>query len=149
MARRVTSLVGVPLCRVLIVDDQPGFRRAARALLESRGYAVAGEADGLRAALDAVARLAPDAVLLDVCLGCECGFDVARALTCAAPALPVLLVSADAVADCPARISECGARGFVLKDRLADADLGALWAPATRSAGGTPAAASALRQSPD
>lgn len=31
--------------RVLVVDDHPGFRRAARALLGACGFLVVGEAD--------------------------------------------------------------------------------------------------------
>jgi CheY-like chemotaxis protein len=45
--------------RVLVVDDQPAFRAAARQLLERRGYAVVAEAGSAAAALDAVERFAP------------------------------------------------------------------------------------------
>src|SRR5689334_13028061 len=112
--------------RVLIVDDQPVFRRAARDLLEARGYTVVGEADGLAAALEALDRCAPDAVLLDVHLGAECGFAAAHALVRARPGLSVVLVSADELED-PARVGTCGARGFVLKPCLSHVDLDALW----------------------
>jgi DNA-binding NarL/FixJ family response regulator len=51
---------------VLIVDDHPGFRAQARALLAAAGYEVVGEAadgeSGVRVAMD----LSPDVVLLDV-----------------------------------------------------------------------------------
>jgi DNA-binding NarL/FixJ family response regulator len=85
----------MPPTRVLIIDDQPVFRGVARELLETRGYAVVGEADCMTSALEAVGRCAPDAVLLDVCLGEESGFDVAHALTGVAPDLAVPPVSAD------------------------------------------------------
>lgn len=78
--------------RVLIVDDHPGFRAAARELLLARGYTGVAEADGESSALEAVARFAPDLVMLDVILERENGFDVARALTRAQPNLGVLLV---------------------------------------------------------
>jgi len=116
--------------RVLIVDDQPVFRRAARALLEARGYTVAGEASCAAAALEAADRLAPDAVLLDVRLGDDSGHDVARALTARDPALAVVLVSVLDHGDEERRASECGARGFLLKARLAVTDLGRFWPPA-------------------
>src|SRR4051812_39498658 len=81
MGRRVGrgTIDGVPAQRprVVIVDDHPAFRRAARALLDARGFTVVGEASESTAAQTLVARLAPDAVLLDVGLGAECGFDVA------------------------------------------------------------------------
>jgi DNA-binding NarL/FixJ family response regulator len=54
---------------VLIVDDHPGFRQAARALLAARGFAVVAETDCAVGALHVAARLEPDAVLLDVRLG--------------------------------------------------------------------------------
>src|SRR4051794_1775142 len=71
----------MPSTRVLIVDDQPVFRQVACDLLEARGYAVVAEAEGLATALEALGHSRPDAVLLDVCLDEENGFDVARALT--------------------------------------------------------------------
>ena len=122
----------MPSTRVLIVDDQPEFRQVARDLLETRGYAVVAEAEGVVTALEALGRCAPDAVLLDVGLGEESGFDVARALTDARPGLAVVLVSADDGYACCALVRESGACGFVPKARLVDADLGTMW----RQAGG-------------
>jgi DNA-binding NarL/FixJ family response regulator len=113
--------------RVLIVDDQPSFRGMARRVLEWRGYVVAGEAGSAAAATAAAQRLAPDAVLLDVCLGQESGFDVACALTKAHPELAVLLVSSIDYGQCKSLLRACGARGFVLKCDLGHADLAAFW----------------------
>src|SRR3954464_12999294 len=131
----------MPRTRVLIVDDQPAFRRAARDVLEARGYAVVAEADGQAAALDAVARCTPDAVLLDVCLGSESGFDVAPALLRAAPHLAVLMVSAEERQGCAQRVRASGARGFVAKARLAEVDLATYW----RGAEGLSGAGSGVR----
>jgi DNA-binding NarL/FixJ family response regulator len=114
--------------RVLIVDDQPSFRQAARELLEHRGYVVVGEASGAVDAEDAVARLAPAAVLLDVRLGEANGFEVAHTLTRAHPRLAVLLVTADeAHAQRHALAAASGARGIVLKSKLAGVDLTRFW----------------------
>jgi two-component system nitrate/nitrite response regulator NarL len=120
-------MVYMPSTRVLIVDDQPVFRRVARDLLKARGYVVVAEADGADTAMEALRRWMPDAVLLDVCLGEESGFDVARTLTGAAPDVAVLLASAEDRWVCRESVRECGARGFVLKARLVDADLGTFW----------------------
>ena len=111
---------GVP-ARILIVDDHPMFRRAARELLHARGYDVIAEADSPRNALGVVERLAPDGVLVDVHLGDESGFDLARALTCAHPDLAVLLTSSDDL-ERPEGAHACGACGFVLKARLTAVD---------------------------
>ena len=68
-------------CRVLVVDDDPHFRQLARDVLEHRGCVVVGEADTGAAARSAAERLAPDAVLLDVRLPDESGFEVCAALS--------------------------------------------------------------------
>jgi DNA-binding NarL/FixJ family response regulator len=93
--------------RVLIVDDHPLFRKAARTLLEMRGYAVVGEAEDATSAFDAVERLAPEGVLLDVRLGADDGFDVARALSQMLAAPVVVLISSDNRTD--EQVHECGA----------------------------------------
>ena len=113
--------------RILIVDDHPLFRSAAREVLTARGYSVVGEADCARNTYEAVARLAPDGVLLDVCLGAESGLDVAHTLTRARPTLAVLLVSVDPVDASARRLRECGARAFLLKSDLAATDLSGVW----------------------
>jgi DNA-binding NarL/FixJ family response regulator len=53
--------------RLLIADDRPRTRRALRALLASHaGFEVVGEAADGEAALACMARLSPEAVILDV-----------------------------------------------------------------------------------
>jgi two-component system nitrate/nitrite response regulator NarL len=111
--------------RVLIVDDQCAFRQVARGLLEHRGYTVVGEAADATAAVDAATRLRPDAVLLDVRLGEDDGFAVARALARACPGAAVLLVSNDDYHHHTERVKSSGALGFTLKSQLAVADLAA------------------------
>jgi two-component system response regulator EvgA len=111
--------------RVVIVDDHPTFRHAARMLLAARGYDVVGEASCAASALDAVERHAPQAVLLDVGLGGDDGFQVCGVLTRSRPELAVVLVSVDEQDS--QRIARCGARGFVRKSRLSQIDFGELW----------------------
>jgi DNA-binding NarL/FixJ family response regulator len=95
--------------RVLIIDDHASFRSAVRELLERRGFAVVAEADDATSGLETAERIAPEAVLLDA-------------------ELAVLLVSSDDIHRNPAHIHECGARGFLLKSRLASSDLVAILA---------------------
>src|SRR3954447_19967450 len=66
---------------VLIVDDHPAFRSQARALLESEGFAVVGEAKDGAEALAAVEALRPEVVLLDIQLPDLDGFEVAERLS--------------------------------------------------------------------
>ena len=52
---------------VLVVDDSPVFRRGmSRAVGLHSGLELVGEADGGEAALEAIERLRPDVVLLDL-----------------------------------------------------------------------------------
>jgi CheY-like chemotaxis protein len=111
---------------VLIVDDSPSFRRTARELLERRGYSVVGEADTAAGGIEAVERLRPAAVLLDVRLPDGSGLDVCEVLARAEEAPAVLLVSSDARADSTAARSR-GARAFVPKADLARVDLAGIW----------------------
>ena len=66
--------------RCLIVDDNPGFLCAARALLEQEGIRVVGVASSGAEAVRRAAELRPDVTLLDIDLGDDSGFDVARQL---------------------------------------------------------------------
>ncbi len=96
-------------------------------MLERRGYTVVGEAGSAAAATAAIAQLAPDAVLIDIRLPDGDGFELSAALTRADPQLAVLLASADRVPPSAARVQASGARGFVLKSRLAATDLTQFW----------------------
>jgi CheY-like chemotaxis protein len=64
--------------RCLIVDDNREFLEAARRLLEAEGITVVGIATNGAEALRQVAELRPDVTLVDVNLGEESGFDLAR-----------------------------------------------------------------------
>jgi DNA-binding NarL/FixJ family response regulator len=112
--------------RLLIVEDHAEARDAMRELLEESGHEVAEAATG-REAEAAVTEFDPEGVLLDLRLGDESGFDVARALTNARPDLAVLITSVDQDDVSSERLRACGARGFVSKYRLHAVDLPALF----------------------
>jgi len=97
--------------RCLIVDDNQDFLRAAGNLLERGGIAVVGMASTGAQASHACRELRPDVVLLDIELGEETGFDIARQLAEQADTDKprVILISAysgidfaDMIADVPA-----------------------------------------------
>ena len=81
------------------------------------------EAGDASSGLEAARRIAPEAVLLDVRLPDGNGFDVCQELTDGDPELAVLLVSTDEQSHRAGHLRACGARGFVMKSRLARADL--------------------------
>ena len=114
---------------VLIVDDHPPFRAAARAVLEAEGFGVVGEADDATSALAACARLRPEVVLLDVQLPGPDGFAVAELLAmgpCGGPAPFVVLISSRAYSSYRERLRTCPVGGFLTKDELSGASLRAL-----------------------
>jgi DNA-binding NarL/FixJ family response regulator len=111
---------------VLIVDDHPGFRARARALLESEGYLVVGEAgDGASGVLQA-AELEPDVILLDVQLPDMDGFAVAAQVAAAGRAIQIVLTSSRDGGDFGTLVAASGARGFIPKAELSGAGLAAL-----------------------
>ena len=80
--------------RVLVVDDQDTNRHLLRDLLEAQGHEVIEALEGVEA-LQRVAELAPDVVLLDIGLPGMDGFEVCRRLKAdpATAPIPVLLVT--------------------------------------------------------
>jgi DNA-binding NarL/FixJ family response regulator len=85
---------------VLIVDDDPGFRRLARRMLAAAGFVVTGEAGDAAAAVAAARDSRPDAILVDVGLPDRDGIDLAHELVALEWRPRVLLTSSDAdVAD--------------------------------------------------
>ena len=113
---------------VLIVDDHPSFRASARAMLESEGFDVVGEAADGAAALEAVRALEPDLVLLDVQLPDMSGFDVCATLEAYDGAPEVILVSSRDVADFGDLVDTSCACGFVPKGELSGELVAALLA---------------------
>jgi DNA-binding NarL/FixJ family response regulator len=111
---------------VLIVDDNTAFRSSARELIKAEGFDVIGEASDGAEAVDAVATLRPDIVLLDVQLPGLDGLAVAEQLASAPdPPAVVLISSRDAAAYGP-RLRETPARGFIPKSALSGEALAAL-----------------------
>jgi DNA-binding NarL/FixJ family response regulator len=108
---------------ILIVDDDPGFARAAAELLADHGYRVLGSAMTADEALAESDRLRPDAILLDVRLPDGNGIALARALCAGHDAPRVLLTSSDRQAVQPEPLRESGAIGFIPKPELVRSNL--------------------------
>ena len=112
---------------VLIVDDHPSFRAAARVLVEGAGYDVVAEAADGAAALAAAEEHRPDCVLLDVQLPDTDGFAVAEALAAHAHPPIVVMTSSRAAGHFGPLIEQSPVRGFVAKEELTGAALSELW----------------------
>jgi DNA-binding NarL/FixJ family response regulator len=109
---------------ILIVDDHPSFRASARMLLECEGYDVVGEAEDGMGAIDAVRKLRPDVVLLDVQLPDIDGPEVARRLAAANGFSPAVVLTSSRDLDDLGAIG--GVRGFIPKSELSGPALEAL-----------------------
>jgi CheY-like chemotaxis protein len=115
--------------RCLLVDDNDAFLETARALLERQGVQVAGVASNIAGALRQARALRPDVVLVDIGLGEESGFELARLLAADGQdgqgvqggqgvRPDVILISAQAERDYADLIAESPAAGFLHKPEL-------------------------------
>jgi DNA-binding NarL/FixJ family response regulator len=112
--------------KVLIVDDHPSFRAAARLLLEHDGFDVVGEAQDGAGGIQATSELSPDVVLLDVNLPDLDGFDVASRICLDQHAPKVVLTSSRDPREFGPLVHRSGARGFIPKGELSGDALQAL-----------------------
>jgi len=102
------------MTRVLIVDDEPAVRAALDRALRLDGYDVALAADG-HEALDRVAEVRHDAIVLDVAMPGLDGLQVCRRLRDAGDRTPVLMLTArDAIDDRVAGL-DAGADDYLVK----------------------------------
>jgi CheY-like chemotaxis protein len=103
--------------RCLIVDDSSHFLGAARGLLEREGLAVVGVASTIEEALRRIEEVKPDLVLVDIDLGEESGFDLARRIRneTSLDSSKVILISTYAEEDLADLIDATPAAGFLSK----------------------------------
>jgi two-component system, NarL family, nitrate/nitrite response regulator NarL len=108
--------------RCLIVDDNRQYLEAARVLLEREGLTVAGVATTGKEAFRQAKALHPNVVLVDISLGEENGFDLARQLVeNGVGAVTVIMISTRAEEDVADLLAESPAAGFVPKAELSAA----------------------------
>ena len=103
---------------ILIVDDNSLFLDAARGLLEREGVRVVGVASTSADALRHAKELRPEIVLVDIVLGPESGFELARRLVESDGGSAVILISTHSEADFADLIAESPAAGFLPKSEL-------------------------------
>ena len=103
--------------RLLICDDHALFRAGMKAVLDRQpDVEVVGEAADGGAALDAIALVRPDVVLMDVEMPRLNGFEATRRITQAHRDVKVLILTMYAEEQLVARCLDAGASGYVLKD---------------------------------
>lgn len=123
-----TASESTTVVRVLVVDDQRLFRRAAAALVRSvEEFELVGEAESGEQAVEIAAIVRPELVLMDVRLPGIDGAEATRRILAELPDTRIVLVSTYEAHDLPAAISGCGARAFIRKQDL-DAEALQRWA---------------------
>jgi DNA-binding NarL/FixJ family response regulator len=121
--------------QVLVVDDQPPFRAAARAVIARvPGFEVVAEAMSGEEAVQLVETIRPSVVLMDINMGAMDGLAATKIITTAHPQTFVILVSTYTEADMPPAARSCGEMEYVSKDELSPRVVRRLW-----ESGGDPA----------
>jgi DNA-binding NarL/FixJ family response regulator len=107
--------------RVLLVDDQPLVRAGLQRILRPRdGFEIVGECEDGGEVVDAVERLRPDVVLMDVRMKVVNGVDATRDLRARPDAPPVLVLTTFDDDEVLSGALRAGAAGFQLKDAPSD-----------------------------
>lgn len=103
---------------ILIIDDDERSRAQVRAVLESDGFVVVGEAGDGVSGVTAALNLIPDVVLVDISLPDIEGFEVAATLRRDRPDAMVVLTSTREAAAYGPRLAKGPWLGFIPKDEL-------------------------------
>jgi DNA-binding NarL/FixJ family response regulator len=116
--------------RFLLVDDNDAFLEAASVLLRREGLEVVGSASNSAEALRQARALRPDVILVDIGLGNESGFDLARRLAedDQGRRAEVILISTSAEADYAELIAASPTAGFLAKAELSARAIGRILA---------------------
>ena len=105
--------------RLLVVDDDPGFRETLRVLLAQRDEAVIlGEAENGEAALRLADALRPDVVLMDLAMPRMNGLEAIRHLKARWPTLAVIIITVHEEEAYRRTALAAGAEAFLVKKTL-------------------------------
>jgi DNA-binding NarL/FixJ family response regulator len=107
--------------RILIVDDHEIVREGIRTLLARSGteWEVCGEASNGNDGLEAVKRLKPDVVILDITMPGISGLEAARRISKHGLCSRVLMFTMHDSEMLENEVRQAGAQGFVLKSQAA------------------------------
>lgn len=112
--------------RVMVVDDNAGFRESLLSLLAAGDLEVVAEACTGYEALDIVEGVDPDVVLMDVRMPGIDGIETTRRLKAAHPHLGIVALSGHEDQEIVREMLVAGASGYVLKDSDGDEILNAV-----------------------
>jgi two-component system response regulator DevR len=102
--------------RVMLVDDHEVVRQGLRAMLESAGgIVIAGEAGGVREAVEVAEAARPDVVVMDVRVADGSGIEATREIRAKRPGTHVVMLTSFADDEALFASIMAGASGYVLK----------------------------------
>ena len=123
----IPSATSARKSKVLLVDDHPIVRQGLALLINREAdLAVCGEADDGIAAIQAVANLHPDIVVLDISLNGPDGIDSLKTIRIKDPTLPVLILSMHDESTYAERALRAGANGYIMKQEATEKVLTAI-----------------------
>lgn len=112
---------------VVLADDQPLVRAGLRMVLaDAAGIDIVGEADNGDEAIDLVARLRPDVVVMDIRMPGTDGIAATRAITEAGRGTHVIMLTTFDDDENVYAALRAGASGFLVKDMELEAIIGAI-----------------------
>jgi signal transduction histidine kinase len=117
---------GTAHVRVLVVDDNPGFRESLITLLGSEELLVVGQASSGSEALELVADVDPHVVLMDVRMPAMDGVETTRRMKDRFPTVEIVALTGSEDQRMVREMLVAGASGYVLKDSDADEILDAV-----------------------
>jgi two-component system, NarL family, response regulator NreC len=111
----------MPRIRILLADDHAVVRQGFRMILGAQtDLEIVGEAGNGREAVELAAKLRPDVVVMDVTMPELNGIEATRRLTAENPHIRVVALSMHKDSVYVREILRAGARGYLLKDSVAD-----------------------------
>jgi two-component system, NarL family, nitrate/nitrite response regulator NarL len=103
--------------RILLVDDQPLFRRAIATLIQEQPeFTVVGEAADGREAIEQAQELIPDLIVMDIEMPVMNGIEAVRILRDRMPSIKIVVLTVSESEDYLFEAIRFGAHGYLLKD---------------------------------
>lgn len=113
--------------RVLVVDDHPIVRQGLALLINQESdLLVCGEAEEATGAMNVLASVKPDILILDISLNGPDGIDLLKNVRSSHPTLPVLILSMHDESIYAERALRAGANGYIMKQEATEKVLIAL-----------------------
>jgi DNA-binding NarL/FixJ family response regulator len=106
---------------ILVVDDHPILRQGLTQLINQEvDLRVCGEADEEHTAVEAIAALKPDMVIVDIALKDTSGIELIKRIKASNERLPILVLSMHDESLYTERALRAGANGYIMKQEAPD-----------------------------